>query len=208
MNRGYFITLEGIEGAGKSTAMRFITEYLQARGIPLVVTREPGGTEIAEQIRPILLNHHYEPMHRDTELLLYFAGRAQHLAQIIKPALENNQWVICDRFTDTTYAYQGVGRGIPAERIAVLEQWVQGDLRPDYTILLDVDVDRGMKRIRKSRVLDRFEVEKAEFFQRIRECYLNMAKQYPERYRIIDANQPQARVIEQIIAVLANLIAT
>lgn len=206
MKRGYFITLEGIEGAGKSTVLQFIADFLRQKDIEVVITREPGGTEIAEKIRTILLSHHHEVMHHDTEMLLYFAGRAQHLHKVILPALEEGKWVLCDRFTDATYAYQGGGRGISMERIAILEEWVQKKIRPDVTFLLDVDVEVGMQRIKKDRTLDRFEVEANSFFERIRKCYLEMAAKEPKRYQVIDANKPPESVIKQIEAVLCKLV--
>ena len=166
MKQGYFITLEGIEGAGKSTAVQFLAEYLRKAKIDFILTREPGGTEIAEKIRGVILDHYQETMHPDTEMLLYFAGRAQHFNQIIVPALKRGQWVICDRFTDATYAYQGGGRGLSQEKIAILEQWVQGDLRPDYTLLFDVTVSTGLSRIKKNRYLDRIEKEEEHFFRK------------------------------------------
>ena len=196
--KGYFITLEGIEGAGKSTSVQFLAEYLRSKGVDFILTREPGGTEIAEKIRQIILAHHQEPMHPDTEMLLYFAGRAQHFNQVILPALQRGQWVICDRFTDASYAYQGGGRGISQEKIAALEQWVQGDLRPDYTLLFDVAVSIGLNRIKKNRVLDRFEVEKESFFERVRDCYLERARKEPKRFHIIDANQTPQEVAAQL----------
>jgi dTMP kinase len=196
--KGYFITLEGIEGTGKSTSVQFLAEYLRNNGIDFVLTREPGGTEIAEKIRKVLLEHYQEPMHPDTEMLLYFAGRAQHLNQVILPALERGQWVICDRFTDTSYAYQGGGRGIPREKIAILEQWVQGDLRPDYTLLFDVVVSTGLNRIKKDRILDRIEVEKESFFEKVRNCYLDRARKEPKRFHIIDANKTPEEVAAQV----------
>ena len=196
--KGYFITLEGIEGAGKSTSVQFLAEYLRSKGVDFILTREPGGTEIAEKIRQIILAHHQEPMHPDTEMLLYFAGRAQHFNQVILPALQRGQWVICDRFTDASYAYQGGGRGISQEKIAALERWVQGDLRPDYTLLFDVAVSIGLNRIKKNRVLDRFEVEKESFFERVRDCYLERARKEPKRFHIIDANQTPQEVAAQL----------
>jgi dTMP kinase len=168
--KGLFITLEGIEGAGKSTAASYIAEYLQHNNINFILTREPGGTEISEKIREVILSHYSEPMHPDTELLLYFSGRAQHLNQIIIPALKRGQWVICDRFTDATYAYQGGGRGLNQDKITILENWVQGDLLPDYTLLFDVEVKCGLGRIKKDRILDRIELEKEFFFEKVRLC--------------------------------------
>lgn len=196
-DRGIFITFEGIEGAGKSSVLRYVEQYLRSCQIDVVVTREFGGTEIAEKIRKVLLDHHTEQMCPDTEVLLAFAGRAQHLAHLIIPALQKKQWVLCDRFTDATYAYQGAGRGLAAERIAIIEQWVQKDLRPDFTLLLDLDVNIGLERVRKARAFDRIEVEKIDFFQRVRDCYLQLAKNEPHRYRVIDASLSFEQVVEQ-----------
>lgn len=206
MQNGKFITLEGIEGAGKSTVIKFIADFLRENKIELVITREPGGTEIAEKIRKVVLDHNNEPMHPDTEILLYFASRAQHLHQVIIPALEQGKWVLCDRFTDATYAYQSGGRGIPFEKIHILENWVQQGLKPDYTILLDVDVAVGMSRIQQNRVLDRFEVEEHSFFVKVRACYLSMAKAEPQRYRVINANISPDLVIQQIRDFLIQVI--
>lgn len=204
MQKGYFITLEGVEGAGKSTAMQFIKEYLEAKQIDFVLTREPGGTEIAEDIREIILQHYQEPMQPYTELLLFFASRAQHITQVIQPALAANSWVISDRFTDASFAYQGIGRGIPKEHIAALENWIQHDLRPDLTLVLDVDAKIGLDRIKKAGDLDRMESEKIDFFQQVREYYLQRAKQNPTRYKIINAEQSLADVKQQLHNILAN----
>lgn len=201
-----FITIEGIEGVGKSTAVSTIREYLSNQGIDVVVTREPGGTEISEQIRQVLLAHHAEKMSQDTELLLMFASRAQHIAQVIKPALESNQWVLCDRFTDSSYAYQGGGRELGFERIATLESWVQGDLRPDCTILLDAPVDLAMSRAKKRDELDRIELEQHHFFERTRQAFLELAELHPERYHIVDASQALESVQQQIHAVLQKIV--
>ncbi len=206
---GKFITLEGIEGAGKSSAVPFLAEHLQAHNIDFILTREPGGTEVAEKIRQVVLTERYkEQVHPDTEMLLYFAARAQHLNQIIIPALEQGQWVICDRFTDATYAYQGGGRGLSQKKIAILENWVQGDLRPDYTLLFDVDVSTGMKRIKKNRVLDRLESEQESFFEKVRSCYLDRANKEPKRFYIIDASKTLEEVTIQVKQVLEKIITT
>lgn len=197
-----FITIEGIEGVGKSSNIAFIKQYLEQSGVAVVTTREPGGTVISEKIRELLLDPNNQAMTSDTELLLMFAARAQHLAELIIPALNNNQWVLCDRFTDATYAYQGGGRGIDTGRIQALEQWVQGDLRPDLTILLDVSVDIGLARANNRSVPDRIEQEKETFFTDVRNSYLSMAGQYPERYQIIDATQPLPIVQKDIARVL------
>jgi len=206
MKQPYFITLEGIEGAGKSTATKFLAEYLHRAKIDFVLTREPGGTEIAEKIRQVILNHYQETMHSDTELLLYFAGRAQHFNQIIVPALKQGRWVICDRFTDATYAYQGGGRGLSQKRIAILEQWVQHDLRPNYTLLFDVTVQGGLGRIKKNRYLDRIEKEEEQFFEKVRECYLERARKEPNRFYLVDANKTFQEVFQQIEQILDQIL--
>ncbi|QEY58122.1 dTMP kinase [Pseudomonas sp. C27(2019)] len=185
--RGLFITLEGPEGAGKTTNRAYLAEQLQAQGLSVVLTREPGGTALAEQIRNILLAPHAETMAIDTELLLMFAARAQHLAQIILPALDEGKIVICDRFTDATYAYQGGGRGLDCSRIALLEQFVQGDLRPDMTLLFDLPVADGMARAVARGKLDRFEQEQQDFFEAVRQSYLQRASDDPERFRLVNA---------------------
>ncbi|MEL0169561.1 MAG: dTMP kinase [Pseudomonadaceae bacterium] len=185
---GVFVTLEGPEGAGKSTNLAYIAEALKAEGCEPLLTREPGGTPIAERVRGILLEHHEEPMDPDAELLLVFAARAQHLSQVIRPALAQGRVVISDRFTDATYAYQGGGRGIDAARIAALESWTQGELRPDLTLVLDVPVDVGMARARARSALDRFESEQRAFFDGVRSTYLQRAAENPERYRVVDAS--------------------
>lgn len=203
-----FITVEGIEGAGKSTVIQSIQRWLIQNNIPHLLTREPGGTEIAEAIRGLLLLKNYEEkMCADTELLLMFASRAQHLAQLIVPALARGEWVVCDRFTDATYAYQGGGRGIPHERIAEIEAWVQGTLRPSRVILLDLPPELGMQRIlqRKSST-DRIEQEKLSFFERAREAYLTRAKLSPHTYSIIDASQSVEKVEAAVMGVLSAMI--
>jgi dTMP kinase len=203
MKRGLFITVEGIEGVGKSTNMAYVHQCLLEHGVEVVLTREPGGTELAEKIRHLLLDHRNDNMADDTELLLMFAARAQHLAELIKPALAAGKWVLCDRFTDATYAYQGGGRGIDMSRIAQLEQWVQGDLRPDLTLLLDTPVEVGLARAAgRQQEADRFEREKQAFFEKVRNAYLHMAAQAPQRYRVIDASQQ----LEQVKMALAKVI--
>ncbi len=191
---GLFVTFEGPEGAGKSTNLQYLAEALRAAGADPLLTREPGGTPIAEQIRGLLLANHDEQMDDDAELLLMFAARAQHLNQVIRPALAAGRIVISDRFTDATYAYQGGGRGIDPERIAVLESWVQGKLRPDLTLLFDVPVDVGLARAKARSALDRFEQEERAFFDAVRNTYLSRAAQAPERYRVIDGSGALADV--------------
>lgn len=201
-SRGRFITMEGVEGVGKTTNMEFIAEYLQASGKPLIVTREPGGTHLGEEIRALLLGHRDEGMDSSTELLLMFAARAEHLQQVIIPAIEKGDWVLCDRFTDATYAYQGGGRGIDLQRIEVIENWVQGDLRPDLIILLDLPVDIGLQRAGDRSEPDRFETEHRDFFEKVRNVYMNMADAHPQRYRVIDASKSLEEVQRQIRQVL------
>lgn len=194
-----FITVEGIEGAGKSTNIAFIKQRLLNAGKEVVVTREPGGTPLGEQIRDVLLSHRNDGMTVDTELLLMFAARAEHLARVIRPALTAGQWVLCDRFTEATYAYQGGGRGIEEQRIADLEAWLQGPLRPDLTLLLDLPPALGLERAgRRNATLDRFESEQLTFFERVRAAYLHQAKLHPGRYRVIDAAQELPAVQLQV----------
>jgi len=197
-----FITIEGGEGGGKSTNIAFIQKYLEKSGQQVIVTREPGGTKLGEKVREVLLNPEHKGMHDDTELLLMFSARAQHIAEVIKPAIAQGKWILCDRFTDATYAYQGGGRGISKERIALLEQWVQGELRPDITLLFDLPVEVGMRRASARADLDRFEQEKLQFFENVRSCYLAMAKEYPNRYRIINAEQALEKVQQDIQIIL------
>jgi dTMP kinase len=201
-SRGRFITVEGIEGVGKSTNIGHLRDLIQAAGIAVVMTREPGGTPLGEAIRGLLLDPRYAGMSPDCELQLMFAARAEHLARVIHPALGKGQWVLCDRFTDATYAYQGGGRGIEAEKIARLEQWVQGDFRPDLTVLLDVPVEVGLARAGNRGAPDRFEQEQVGFFERVRKAYLELAARHDGRYRVIDANQPLARVQQRLEAVI------
>ncbi len=201
-----FITIEGGEGVGKSSNVAFILSYLKDKGIDVVSTREPGGTELSEKIRDLLLDAKNSSMVSDTELLLMFAARAQHLETLIKPSLKQGKWVLCDRFTDATYAYQGGGRGIPMQRIAILEDWVQGELRPDLTILLDLPVEVGLQRASERSEPDRIEQEKNHFFEAVRQSYLKMAADFPQRYRVIDASQTLEQVQKDIAAVLDEYI--
>lgn len=204
-NRGRFITLEGIEGAGKSSHIDAMRAKIESAGRRLVVTREPGGTPVAERIRALLLDPANAGMDANTELLLVFAARAEHLAAVIRPALEAGTWVLCDRFTDATYAYQGGGRGIPEQYIAELENWAQGALRPDLTIVLDLDPETGLARAADRSDKDRFEREDVGFFSRVRSSYLQRARANPQRYRIVDAGQPVAQVSDQICRILEAL---
>lgn len=190
--RGKFITIEGGEGVGKSTQLTALRDWLTASGRESVFTREPGGTPRAERLRELLLEHSTEPMPAECELLMVFAARATHIASVIRPALERGAWVVCDRFTDATYAYQGGGRGMDASQIALLEQLVQKDLRPDLTLLLDAPLDlttaRAQHRNTATGKTDRFEREQREFFERVRNTYLSRAKQEPRRIVVVDAS--------------------
>jgi len=183
-----FITLEGIEGVGKTSNLRFIKELLENSGHNCVVTREPGGTDLGEALREILLNHSDENMSADAELLMMFAARAEHLQKVIKPALESNQTVLCDRFTEATYAYQGGGRLLDVDKISELENWVQGELRPDLTIILDASVKIGRARAGRRSEPDRIEKEHDDFFQRVRSAYIELANRYPHRICLVDAS--------------------
>jgi len=203
---GLFITLEGPEGAGKSTNREYLAGHLRAQGVDVVLTREPGGTPLAEKIRELLLAPSDETMDADTELLLVFAARAQHLAQVIRPALARGAVVLCDRFTDATYAYQGGGRGLSLERIATLEEFVQGDLRPDLTLVFDLPVEIGLSRAAARGRLDRFEQEGQAFFEAVRQAYLARAKAAPQRYTLIDASQPLAQVQQTLDTVLPRIL--
>jgi len=204
--RVWFITLEGGEGAGKSTAMRYLQQQLLLAGVDVLTTREPGGTVVAEQIRQILLQKQTETLTTATELLLMFAARSQHITEVIRPALARGQWVICDRFTDASYAYQGGGRGVDPTIIQTLEQFVQQDLRPDLTILLDASPRLGMQRIKKRAALDRIETEQLTFFERVRQTYLARAAQEPYRFVVIDTAKPLAAVKRQLLKQVKRLI--
>jgi len=207
MASGKFITLEGTEGVGKSTNLVYIRNWLEAKGIDVVVSREPGGTPLAEEIRDVLLARRDEPVNELAELLLVFSARAQHLAQVIKPALARGAWVLCDRFTDATYAYQGAGRGLDKQIIVQLESLVQQGLHPDLTIVLDIDVAKGLERASARGVLDRFENESGSFFERVRGGYRERVLAAPERYRQIDAGRSLAEVQADIDRVLSSLLA-
>ena len=200
--RGFFLTLEGAEGVGKSTNIEFITQYLEQRGIDYVLTREPGGTQLGEKIRELLLAVHEESMSELTELLLVFAARAQHLDKIIEPALAAGKWVVCERFTDATFAYQGAGRGLSMETIGELESMVQGELRPDLTLILDLDPEIGMQRASNRGELDRFEREQMSFFRHVRQGYLDIAQAEPERCTVIDAAKSLEDVKLDLLAAL------
>ena len=200
-NTGKFITFEGIDGAGKSTHIATVVDWLSARGLEVVSTREPGGTPLGEKLRELLL---HEPMHLETEALLMFAARREHLALVIEPALARGAWVVCDRFSDATYAYQGGGRGLDKAKFAALERWVHGHLQPDLTFLFDLPPEVACERIaRQGRDLDKFEQERADFHQRVRQAYLERAVEAPNRIRVINAGQRQdeiKKVVEEIVS--------
>ena len=206
MKRGKFITLEGIDGAGKSTQLAWMAELLQRAGKRIVVTREPGGTALGEQLRALLLDRSMA-MHVETEALLMFAARREHLDKVILPALAQDQWVLSDRFTDASFAYQSGGRGLDSAKLIILEQWVQGALQPDLTLYFDVPVNVGQQRVSQGRVMDRFEQEQADFFLRVRAAYLDRAQRFPDRIKIIDSNRslPEVKVaVEQILQPLLH----
>lgn len=205
-SRGLFITIEGGEGVGKSTHVPALERYLRDNGIDLVMTREPGGTALGEEVRGLLLQLRDEPVSDLAELMLIFAARAQHVSEVIEPALARGQWVISDRFTDATYAYQGGGRGVDIEAVRQLENLVQGTLRPDLTILLDVPVPVGMERARGRGELDRIELEDLAFFERVRAAYLQLADSGGGRYRVVDAGQPIEQVQRDILKIGAELL--
>lgn len=203
---GKFISIEGIEGAGKSTQLSFIEAYLKDQHINVVVTREPGGTALGEEIRSLLLTPRAEGMGVDSELLLMFAARAEHIDRVIRPALKRGDWVLSDRFVDATFAYQGGGRGIDVERIEQLAKWTLNGLQTDLTVLFDLPVEMGQARVlsRKGDI-DRFEQEKADFFQRIRDCYLHLAQQSNNRIKVVDASQSIVQIQQQLTVILDQL---
>ena len=204
--RGLFITVEGGEGVGKSTNLAFLESFLRDHGVDVVVSREPGGTQLGEEIRELLLQVRAEQVSSTTELLLMFAARAQHISELIEPALAAGKWVLCDRFTDATYAYQSGGRGVDAQTVRRLEDLVQGSLRPDYTVLLDVAVATGMARARGRGELDRIEQETMEFFERVRASYLELAENSSGRFRVIDASVSLEEVQQQLLKVGKELL--
>jgi dTMP kinase len=204
MMRGRFITLEGIDGAGKSSHLRWIARFLRGRGIQVKLTREPGGTPTGERLRRLLLESRHR-LHAETETLLMFAARREHLARVITPALERGVWVVCDRFTDATYAYQSGGSGVPWEKVAVLERWVHRGLKPDLTILLDVSPAIGRKRTARKRKLDRFERERDAYFRRVRAAYLRRARAEPRRIRVLNAQGTLVQVEKDLEDTLIRL---
>ena len=206
MGRGKFITVEGIEGVGKSTNIEFLSSLIEAKGFDVLRSREPGGTPMAEQIRTMLLEHGDEPLPDIAELLLFFAARSLHVCNTIKPALEAGTWVVCDRFTDASRAYQGRGRGLDMQTIDTLSDWVQNGLEPDLTILLDAPADVGMGRARKRGTADRLESEQSSFYNRVREGYLALAAAQPERFAVVDASKPLDAVQQQMRRAMSRLL--
>ncbi len=202
MARGKFITFEGIDGAGTSTHVEGVSAFLRARGKNVITTREPGGTPLGEQLRALLL---HEKMHLETEALLMFAARREHIALLIAPALERGDWVISDRFTDASFAYQGGGRKLSLDKLRALEHWVHADLQPDLTLLFDVPLEVARQRLDQSRALDKFEQEQQAFFAGVRDVYLQRANEFPLRIRVIDSTQPLddvSRQLEQLVSAL------
>ena len=202
--QGRFITLEGIDGAGKSTHLSFIADLLTRRGVSVRVTREPGGTRLGEKLRELLLDPE-QTVHPDTETLLLFAARQEHLHSVIRPALAAGQCVVCDRFTDATFAYQGWGRGIPLTKLETLESWVQGQLQPDLTLYFDVPIEVARERIEATRTRDRFEQEQQAFFERVRSGYLDLAARHAQRIRILDSQRPLADVQKDLEDIILKL---
>lgn len=202
--RGKFITLEGIDGAGKSTHLKWLAAFLEGHGIAVQLTREPGGTELGESLRKLLLDNS-RPLHPETEALLVFAARREHLDKVILPALTAGRWVLCDRFTDATYAYQSGGSGIAWERIGVLEKWVQGELEPDITLYFDVAPEVGRSRSGRIKRPDRFEQEQEAFYQRVREAYLKRVREHPQRIHMVDASAGIGEIQSRLAALLKQL---
>lgn len=206
MKRGRFISVEGIEGVGKSSNIEVLVEHIETAGFKVLTTREPGGTPLAEDIRDLLVNRGDEPIPAVAELLLMFAARSLNVSNVILPALEEGTWVITDRFSDSSRAYQGGGRGLPMENINQLADWVHGDIWPDLTILLDAPVEVGMDRARKRGKPDRIEQEKHDFFARVRECYLELAAKEPERFAVIDTTRELSAVKAEVVSLAERLI--
>ena len=205
-NKGVFITFEGVEGAGKTTNITYIANQIKKAGHEVLLTREPGGTPVGEAIREILISKNLPEMHPETELLLMFAARAEHINTVIQPALEKNMWVLCDRFTDASYAYQGAGRGIDNSKIDILKDLVQGPLTPDITFLFDLPANIGLARARSRGEADRFEQQHVDFFNRIRNQYLLLAEKEPERFRLIHAEQNLEQVQQQINVMMESIL--
>ena len=202
MNKAKFITFEGVDGAGKSTHLAWFTDALRQRGTDLVLTREPGGTPLGEKLREILL---HEPMHAETEAMLMFAARREHLEQVIRPAMEQGTWVVSDRFSDASFAYQGGGRGVLIAKLEQLERWVQDDLQPDLTLLFDIPIEVARQRLASNASLDRFELEQGEFFERVRQAYLARAAKKPQRFIVIEAEKSISEVKQKLSEVISTL---
>lgn len=202
MSKARFITFEGVDGAGKSTGLEWFVDALRKRGTDLLVTREPGGTPLGEKLRELLL---HETMHAETEAMLMFAARKEHVEKVIRPALQRGTWVISDRFTDASFAYQGGGRGVAAEKLQQLERWVHGDLQPDLTLLFDIPIEVARQRLASNSSLDKFEREQGEFFQRVRNAYLARVEQQPQRYAVIRAERSLEEVQQQLSDIVASL---
>lgn len=200
---GKFITLEGIDGAGKSTHLVWLEQHLRGRGLKIVVTREPGGTPLGEKLRTLLLDHN-QAMHPETEALLMFAARREHLDKVILPNLKQGTWVLCDRFTDASFAYQGGGRGVAEAKLQILENWVQNGLQPNLTLYFDVPVEVGRQRFQGIKTPDRFEQEQEAFFRRVRQAYIDRASRDPKRFRVIDSNQPLDKIKKQLEEIMIN----
>lgn len=201
MKNGKFITLEGIDGAGKSTHLKWLASYLGSEGIRVLTTREPGGTQLGEHIRSLLLDHR-QMMHAETEALLIFAARREHLDKVILPALNQGSWVISDRFTDASYAYQGGGRNVLTDKLQALENWVQGEFQPDLTLYFDLSIEMARLRMQSIKIADRFEKEQNDFFHRVRAAYITRAKQFPERIRVLDASRSIDDITHQLEKIL------
>lgn len=202
MSKAKFITFEGVDGAGKSTHLAWFAETLRQRGLDVLVTREPGGTPLGERLREILLN---QPMHAETEALLMFAARLEHIEKVIKPALQRETWVVSDRFSDASFAYQGGGRGVPLAKLEQLERWVHEDLQPDLTLLFDIPVEVARQRLSNNATLDRFEQEQGSFFEKVRQAYLERCKKNPQRFALIDASQTPDEVKADLAKIIVSL---
>jgi dTMP kinase len=202
MSSAKFITFEGVDGAGKSTHLEWFAQTLRDRGVDLLITREPGGTPLGENLREILLQ---QPMHAETEALLMFAARREHVEKVIRPALQRGTWVISDRFSDASFAYQGGGRGVPLVKLEQLEHWVHGDLQPDLTLLFDIPIEVARQRLSNNVSLDRFEQERGEFFERVRQAYLARAAKSPQRFAVIRAERSMPEVKEELARIVASL---
>lgn len=202
MSKARFITFEGVDGAGKSTGLEWFANALRERGVDLLVTREPGGTPLGEKLRELVL---HESMHAETETMLMFASRREHVEQVIRPALQRGTWVISDRFSDASFAYQGGGRGVPVSKLEQLEQWTHGDLQPDLTLLFDIPIEVARERLSNNVSLDKFEREKGEFFDKVRQAYLARVAKTPQRYAVIRAEKSLNEVQQQLADILAAL---